>query len=253
GCDAADGSTCRRVLGLQHALQPNLGARAGLRDLRGYDLPVSVDTERFMAALDPRLVRPWFSVAAPPPAPLLDLACVGAVVSPTPLPRLRRDLEPWDHDAPSAVYLRPDPGPRAWLATAPRLAPSPGAALRAAARDPDVRSRPPVEGLSGTWPDRGRQVPLVPVEEGPDRVRIAVDPPAPALLVLADAWAPGWQVEVDGAPAALLRVAGVFRGVVVRPGDREVRFTYAPAGWRVGLRLALGGVVVTALLGWRRR
>ncbi len=253
GCDAADGSTCRRVLGLQHALQPNLGARAGLRDLRGYDLPVSTDTERFMAALDLRLVRPWFPVTTPPIAPLLDLACVGAVVSPTPLSHLRDGLSPWEHDAPSAVYLRPDPGPRAWLATAPHPAWAPGAALHTAALDPEVRSHPPVEGLSGSWPRRGRQIPLLPVEEGPNRVRIAVDPPERALLVLADAWAPGWRVEVDGAPAELLRVAGVFRGVVVVPGVREVLFTYSPAGWRWGLRLAAAGVVVTVLLGWRRR
>lgn len=252
------GADCRRVLGLQHALQPNLGARAGLRDLRGYDLPVSRDTERLMAALDPRLQRPWFQVGEPPPAPLLDLASVQALVSPTPLSDAQRaarpDLQAWTQPAPSAVYLRPDPGPRAWLATAALPASSPGQALRAAAGDPAVRSRPPVEGLSGTWPETGEERPVVAVEHGGSEVVAIVQPTARSLLVLADAWAPGWEVEVDGRARPILRVAGVFRGVEVGPGDRDVRFTYRPWGWLLGLRLAaLGLLLLLALLAWRPR
>ncbi|MCK6507034.1 YfhO family protein [Myxococcota bacterium] len=250
GCDPPDGPRCGRVLGLAHALQPDLPTRLGLRDLRGYDLPVAAHTEQLMAALDPRLVRPWFPVQDPPPAPLLDLAGVRALVSPWPI-AARADLVPWDQPAPDAVYLRPSAAPRAWLAPAPRAASSPEQALAMAATG--SLDRPPVEGLPGAWPHSGEITPLSPHEPAPEQVELEVAPPAPAVLVLADAWAPGWQVEVDGRPAPLLRVAGAFRGVQVGPGDRRVVFRYQPAGWTTGLRLGGLGLfllVVAAL--WRR-
>ncbi len=53
-----------RISGLGWAIQPNTGMPMGLRDVRGYELPVSRETERFMAALDPALQRPWFPISA---------------------------------------------------------------------------------------------------------------------------------------------------------------------------------------------
>jgi uncharacterized membrane protein YfhO len=70
-------------------------------------------------------------------------------------------------------------------------------------------------------------------------------------VVLADAWAPGWRAEVDGARVECLRVGGYFRGVAVPAGAREVVFTYRPAGWTWGLRLAGLGLLIT-MLWWGR-
>ena len=62
----------------------------------------------------------------------------------------------------------------------------------------------------------------------PDRVEIAVETSAAAVLTLHDPWYPGWQVEVDGAPSRLLRVDLLFRGVEVPAGAKTVVFTYRP-------------------------
>ncbi len=51
----------------------------------------------------------------------------------------------------------------------------------------------------------------------------------PALLVLADLAYPGWRATVDGNPAPILVVDGVFRGLALAPGTHRVRFTYRPA------------------------
>ena len=92
GCPGSD-QRCPRVLGLGWALQPNTGALAGLPDLRGYDLPVSADTQRLMTALNPRPKGPWYPVGLPSTA-LLRFLGVGAVLTP-PAPRSTWTPSPW--------------------------------------------------------------------------------------------------------------------------------------------------------------
>jgi len=100
---------------------------------------------------------------------------------------------------------------------------------------------PPVEGLERSWGAAEGWTPLG-VEALPGgEVSVEVSVASKALLVLADAWAPGWHAEVDGEQREVLRVGGLFRGVVLTPGERNVVFRYQPWGWVWGLRLGLLG------------
>jgi hypothetical protein len=72
----------------------------------------------------------------------------------------------------------------------------------------------------------------------PEHVAVDVDVAAPGVLVLADAFAPGWAVAVDGAERRLWQANHLVRGVLVRPGDRRVTFTYRTPGLRPGLAVA---------------
>lgn len=63
---------------------------------------------------------------------------------------------------------------------------------------------------------------------GTTRVRIRAATPLRAFLVLNDLWYPGWEVEVDGRPAELLRANLLFRAVALPPGRHEVEFRFAP-------------------------
>lgn len=62
----------------------------------------------------------------------------------------------------------------------------------------------------------------------PDRVEIEVDSLQPGVLVLHEAFYPGWFVEVDGQPARLLRANVLFRGVEVSEGRHNVVFRFSP-------------------------
>jgi hypothetical protein len=62
----------------------------------------------------------------------------------------------------------------------------------------------------------------------PDRVDVEVDSIEPGVLVLHDAFYPGWFVEVDGQPARMLRANVLFRAVEVGEGRHRVVFSYAP-------------------------
>jgi Bacterial membrane protein YfhO len=82
-----------------------------------------------------------------------------------------------------------------------------------------------------------------------EQLEVRVDAARPALLVVTDAWHPGWSATVDGRPAELRRVDGAFRGVAVPAGAHRVVMRYRPPGMGTALRLAgLGLAVLVALV-----
>lgn len=92
----------------------------------------------------------------------------------------------------------------------------------------------------------------------PERVEIGVDAPRDGLLVLTDAWYPGWRASVGGRETAILRANGVFRAVRVPAGRSRVVFEYRPGSFRGGLlvsvlSLALAAAIPLAARRLRRR
>jgi hypothetical protein len=80
----------------------------------------------------------------------------------------------------------------------------------------------------------------------PERVAITAEVTSPAVLVLADAFYPGWQATVDGVPAPILRANLMFRGLALTPGRHEIVFSYRPAAWRLGAAISL--IALAALI-----
>jgi hypothetical protein len=77
-------------------------------------------------------------------------------------------------------------------------------------------------------------------------VAIRAELARPGLVVLNDAWAPGWSVQVDGRDAAPVRVNDVMRGVAVGAGRHEVEWRYRVPGLRAGVALSLLGLLLCA-------
>ena len=103
---------------------------------------------------------------------------------------------------------------------------------------PPERARP---GVAGAGPDLAHR--------GRPRASSTCAPTAAGMLVVSDAWAPGWQATVDGRPADVERVDYLFRGVrVARRHATRVEFTYRPLSWRIGWIVSL-----LALVGAGRR
>jgi hypothetical protein len=76
-------------------------------------------------------------------------------------------------------------------------------------------------------------------------VRLRTRSERPALLVLNDIFETGWEAHVDGAPAEILPVNLIARGVWVPEGQHEVRMHYRPPGFAAGV--ALSGASLAAL------
>jgi hypothetical protein len=140
--------------------------------------------------------------------------------------------------------------------------PEPEAAARALARLADPRFDPRRLALLDAPPPAlraGRRRP--PPPEGsarilvyePEHVEIETEGVRPAVVVLTDAHYPGWEAQVDGRPAALLRADYLFRGVAVPPGRHTIELDYRPRSLRLGLALATGAVLVFGAACWRER
>jgi hypothetical protein len=81
-----------------------------------------------------------------------------------------------------------------------------------------------------------------------DYVRIGVNAARPGLLVLSDAYYPGWEATVDGEPAEIVRANALFRGVFVPEGQSEVEFHYRPLSVRGGLLISILGLLLWSVI-----
>lgn len=71
------------------------------------------------------------------------------------------------------------------------------------------------------------------------------------MLVLSDAYYPGWTAAVDGEPAEVFPAYTVFRAVVVPAGRHTVTFAYFPGTLRAGLAVSVVTLVLSsAAAGW---
>ena len=82
-------------------------------------------------------------------------------------------------------------------------------------------------------------------------VRAEIEQGRVGLLVLADAWYPGWVARVDGEERVVHAVDAAFRGVEVNESTREVLFEYKPASFQFGLA-ACGLAALVLLAGYVR-
>lgn len=222
----------------------------------GLDLPAGPGTRDGAAPV--RLPEPLtparITVRVPADAPALTLRGLSLIdertgthssVTVSPRGDIRRI-----HSGDVKVYERLGTPGRAWLVHGVMPAADDAAAL-ALLGDPafDPRASAVVAGDAAASPAGaaapGEAVSVVAYD--PERVVLRADVARPAVLVLADAFYPGWEATVDGAPAPILRTNLMFRGLALAPGSHEVVFTYRPAGWQRGAWISLGTLLLLCI------
>ena len=82
-----------------------------------------------------------------------------------------------------------------------------------------------------------------------ERVEIEAEHPTGGRLVLTDLAYPGWEVTVDGQPAAQTTVEGTYRGVDVPAGRHTIVWEYRPASFRIGLGMSLVTLIAGGFVG----
>jgi len=146
-----------------------------------------------------------------------------------------------------SVFENPDVMPRVRLVHRTKLIAHPDQAI-ATLRDPgfDHAREIVVHDRSALLPDGIEADPATEsaqiLSDTGDEIIVRAVVQAPAYLVLADQFYPGWQVEVDGEPGDVLRVNYLLKGVRLAPGEHELRFVFRPASFRVGLTLTCLGL-----------
>jgi hypothetical protein len=162
----------------------------------------------------------------------------------------------FDH-ARGVLAIVPHPDPRAYLAFDDEVVAGWREAVERMASRRDFHVRALLEpGAPAFAPSPGAHAASAAIASfQPERVVVRASSDAPAILVLAEAWYPGWRATVGGAPAAVFPVNGWMRGVLVPQGESEVIFSYHPRmlGW--GLALSAASLALWAALVWggRRR
>ncbi|RUL82211.1 glycosyltransferase family protein [Tautonia sociabilis] len=197
--------------------------------------------------LDPRLARE-----------ALDRLGVGLVVTDRPV---RLPVGPVVASAsrggePISIRAHPGALPRAYVVPDAEVVPGEeeGAALdRLADVDPIAVVLMGLDPLAGL---EGPRQPFTPARfeaVDPDLVVVRVATEAPGLLVVLDAWMPGWSASVDGEPAPVCRGDHAFRVVpITRGGSHEVVLTYRAPGLGIGSAITAASLAVM-LAGAARR
>jgi hypothetical protein len=85
--------------------------------------------------------------------------------------------------------------------------------------------------------------------------RVTVHAEGEGVLIVAQAWAPGWRAWVDGEPAPVRRKDGVLQAVPIGPGEHTVELVYRPVADLIGWGISLGsaaGLIVWSVVTRRR-
>jgi hypothetical protein len=148
------------------------------------------------------------------------------------------------------LVTNPTPAPRVWLASRTE---SVADLHAAAARLRNGQSRD-VATFVGAAPEL---LPYPPSSPGAgaritsfraERIEIEADTNRRSVLVLAEAWYPGWSATVNGAPAVCRAVNGWMRGVVVPAGRSRVVLTYRSRWLGVGAALSAAASLLLLVL-----
>jgi len=108
---------------------------------------------------------------------------------------------------------------------------------------------PELQALAET-PRLSSMSPADVVEYRSHKVIVDVQMAAPGILVLSDAWYPGWYVTVDGQDADILRVNYALRGVYIDRGTHRVEFRFHPRSLYLGAALTVASLLIVALIVW---
>jgi hypothetical protein len=92
------------------------------------------------------------------------------------------------------------------------------------------------------------------VRHEPQRVELRAHLTLPGIVVLADAYYPGWRLTIDGRPAPILRADRMMRAAAVAAGEHTLVYVYDPASFRIGLAVSMLTLVpLLGLIAWSAR
>lgn len=226
--------------------QPDTAAFHGLQDVGGIANPLQLAHWRTLwATLGGRQTQ------------IYDMFNVHYIIvkDGTPLPEGKFELA-LDAPGPLAVYRNLTAFPRAWLvhqAAAVTSADQAIRAMHAPSFDPHQQAivitavpLPPLAPMTGN-----EQVAIT--HYGSNRIQLAVDASAPAVLVISEIWYPGWHATVNQVRVPVLQVNGGLRGIAVPAGHSDVSLSFAPTSWRLGLFAFALGCCLLLVIGVRLR
>ena len=251
-----------RMAGTINLLRPNVAMLFGFRDLRGYEPIVDHTFASLYDDFYHQLRTRVFDVQRKQDLELtateqrqLNIAGVRYIAT-VRKPRVDGSARPYKfilQERKAALYENLEAFPRAYVVFGSRVVPNTDEAI-AALRSPQLDpSRTIVlnAGAEATAPATfdSTTSPVTWLSDEPERIEVEATLPQSGWLVLGDNYAPGWEAEVDGQPAALLRGNVVFRAVPVPAGTHTVSFHYRPRIFYVAAAISALSTAIALALG----
>jgi hypothetical protein len=146
-----------------------------------------------------------------------------------------------------ALYQNPAPAkPRAYLSLKPERVDSPVDPAALAARSDFLNGQVDViETSAVTLPGPARAGTALIERYEPETVRVRVESPQPAVLILLDAFDQGWTATLEsGLVLPIMRANALVRAVVVPVGNHMVTFRYETPLLRLGAAASLAGMLI---------
>jgi hypothetical protein len=137
---------------------------------------------------------------------------------------------------------------RPWVAFAPAVtaAPDPEATLRRLVEIVrDGSGEVVIQAPSAVPAGKGR---VTGVRRGREAVEIDAEADGDGLLVVNDAWWPGWRARVDGVETTMVPADVLVRGVVVPKGRHTVALSYEPPEVKWGLAVSAVALIGAAAM-----
>lgn len=160
----------------------------------------------------------------------------------------------WDA-AQGRLAVRRDADPRAYLVTAARRVGDWREAIGLMAAGHDTHREALVETDTALPPAEAGGAPgrVVLSTFEPERIVLETESASPSLLVLAEAWYPGWSATVDGRAAPCLPANGWMRAVPLPPGRHEVSLTFRSRWLATGGLVSFATAMALAATAWKAR
>ena len=274
-----------RVFALDGKLYPNTAGALGLQDIRALD---GLYVERYLryvrTFIAPQIFDRFTGTELPlvfRNNPMFDALAVRAVLSKEKIPD-RSSLPLLGRGDDTRVYENTKSYPRAWVVHDIHVAGGEDEAFRylesrsrrrngayvVDAFDPrhqavvehpgttDDEALDALRGGQGACRLRSRDDATV-ERYSAQSIELRVHAACPGLLVLPDAYFPGWKATVNDRETPIYPTNGALRGVLVPKGTSRVEFRYEPREFTAGIGVGLVGLgafaVVALVLYWGRR
>jgi hypothetical protein len=162
----------------------------------------------------------------------------------------------WSYGSPT-LFVNLHPGERAYLVHAWKQVPDWTVALKQMVQnhsDPTTVAllEVPAEGPLPAAGDTSRDEAVIDAFHH-NSIELHVRSSAPALLVVAEAWYPGWCATVNGVPSEVLPANVWMRAVRVPAGESRVEMRYVEPSLGRGVVISLCALLVLVMISWRLR
>lgn len=240
---------------------PNTLSVYGLADVGGYDSLLTREFLAYMSQVEKTEQGGNFIVVRRFDSPLLDLAGVQYFFSNVPLDEAGQQLELLGHAEQVYLYRNLQALPRTFIVPTVTQAQNDDEAIRMIGEPAFAPCRTAIVETPLSLPPPLAMKPgcvgnATITDYHATTVRIRANTPTAGVLVLSDAYYPGWQVTVDGVAQTVFRTDGEFRGVSLGPGNHDIEFFFRPVslvrgGTITGVALAVALCMIG--IGIRRR